>query len=82
MGYVGIGDEKRQNWVIAPNPAREAIHVYNLPQNSEVRILTTSGQEVLNTVLTGQRTLDITHLASGLYVVVAGTQREVLVVQR
>lgn len=80
--YVGIGDLEAQRWVLAPNPASEAIHLYNLPQNTEVRILTASGQEVLHTVLTGQRTLDIAHLASGVYVVMAGTQREVLVVQR
>lgn len=59
---------------IMPNPANDSFRISNLGKDEEMSIYTMTGQKVMSETVTDNQTVDISHLANGLYFVKIGSQ--------
>ena len=59
---------------IMPNPANDSFRISNLDKDEEMSIYSMTGQKVMSEIVTDNQTIDISHLANGLYFVKIGSQ--------
>ena len=59
---------------IMPNPANDSFRVLNVEKDEEMSIYTFTGQKVMGGTISSEQTIDISHLANGLYLVKIGSQ--------
>lgn len=59
---------------IMPNPANDSFRVLNVEKDEEMSIYTFTGQKVMDETVSSGQTIDISHLANGLYLVKIGSQ--------
>lgn len=59
---------------IIPNPANDSFRVLNVEKEEDMTIYTLTGQKVMVGTISSEQTIDISHLANGLYLVKIGSR--------
>lgn len=74
---VGITESELQALSVYPNPTRDVLHIPGLTANEQVIIMDAQGKLCLQSTLVseGLCTMDVSHLAPGLYVLKTGSRQ-------